>query len=100
MNLSPKIINLADYTKPNFEVNNVYLDFQLDKTNTIVKNTMQISRLSEGSLVLNGENIDLISVKINNQILKKEQYRVTNSKLIINDTPNKFSLEIINTINP
>ena len=100
MNLSPKVINLADYTKPNFEVNNVYLDFQLDKTNTIVKNTMQISRLSEGSLVLNGENIDLISVKINNQLLKKEQYRVTNSKLIINDTPNKFSLEIINTINP
>jgi len=46
MNLSPKVINLADYTKPNFEVNNVYLDFQLDKTNTIVKNTMQISRLS------------------------------------------------------
>ena len=57
MKLSPKVINLADYTKPNFEVNNVYLDFQLDKTNTIVKNTMQISRLSEGSLVLNGENI-------------------------------------------
>ena len=100
MNLSPKVINLADYTKPNFEVNNVYLDFQLDKTNTIVKNTMQISRLSEGSLVLDGENIDLISVKINNQLLEKEQYRVTNSKLIINDTPNKFSLEIINTINP
>ena len=29
MNLSPKVINLADYTKPNFEVNNVYLDFQI-----------------------------------------------------------------------
>lgn len=100
MNLSPKVINLADYTKPNFEVNNVYLDFQLEKTNTIVKNTMQISRLSQGPLVLDGENIDLISVKINNQLLGKEQYKITNSKLIINDTPNKFSLEIINTINP
>ena len=49
MNLSPKATNLVDYTPPNFRVDKVYLDFQLDQTCTIVKNTMQISRVSEGS---------------------------------------------------
>ena len=100
MNLSPKRTNLVDYTPPNFRVDKVYLDFQLDQTCTIVKNTMKISRVSKGPLVLDGEDIELISIKVNNEPLKKEFYKIESSQLTINNIPDEFSLELINTINP
>lgn len=100
MNLSPERTNLVDYTPPNFRVDKVYLDFQLDQTCTIVKNTMKISRVSKGPLVLDGEDIELISIKVNNKPLKKEFYKTESSQLTINNIPDEFSLELINTINP
>ena len=51
-------------------------------------------------LKLNGLNLKLLSIKINNRDLKKDAFNVTDSNLIILNPPNKFTLETTVEINP
>ena len=62
-NNSPEVHYLKDYQAPEFKIDTVNLEFDLHPTETIVKNSMQIKRLTESrSLVLAGEGLELISV--------------------------------------
>ena len=55
---------LSDYTPPSHEITSVYLDFDLEPSKTTVKSKLEIKRLRDEPLVLNGENIALKSVKL------------------------------------
>jgi len=97
---APTITKLSDYTPPNFKIESVYLDFQLEPKETIVKTTLKVSRLSSGPLILDGPEINLKSVSIDGRSLKRSEYRLTQTQLIFADVPDSFTLDIENTCNP
>ncbi|WP_026941701.1 aminopeptidase N [Hellea balneolensis] len=97
---APTVTKLSDYTPPNFKIESVYLDFDLDPKNTVVRSTLKVSRLAAGPLTLDGDEISLKSVKLDGRLLKRSDYKLTQAHLIIDDLPNHFTLEIENSCNP
>ena len=97
---TPKVTRLSDYTPPNFTIESVFLDFDLTSDATIVKSKMVMRRESSGPLELDGDEIKLISVKIDGRPLKRNEYRLTQSHLILEGLPESFTLEIENSCNP
>ena len=97
---APIVTLLADYTASIFDIQSVYLDFDLEPNVTVVKSKMQIKRLAEGPLELNGDEISLKSVSIDGRPLKRSEYRLTQTHLILEKTPDEFTLEIENSCSP
>lgn len=97
---APNVTKLSDYIAPNFRIESVYLDFDLEPKRTVVRSKMKVSRLAEGPLILDGDEIALKSVKIDGRDLKRSEYKLTQTQLILNNIPNSFTLEIENSCNP
>ena len=92
--ISPrKAINLADYTRPAFLVDDVALDFTLDPAATIVRATLGIRRQDPGPLVLDGRHLELLAIRLNGAPLGGNQYTLTESTLTLADVPDAFTLE-------
>jgi len=99
--IEPKTTYLTDYQTPDFQIDSVYLTFELSATSTKIKNVMQFSRLSsETTLSLDGEHIELISIFKNGRKLLKNEYKLTDSKLELDCDDDKFELEINTIVNP
>ncbi|MFZ0219377.1 MAG: aminopeptidase N [Candidatus Aquirickettsiella sp.] len=96
---------LKDYTRPNFLINSVELTFKLDEDSTQVNSRLMLNRPSapgnkKGPLVLQGENCELIFIKLEGRLLSSSEYELKDNELIIFQVPDKFSLEIENRIKP
>ena len=100
--MSMQKIYLKDYKKPAFEIRTVDLEFELHDTKTVVKNTMVIERHGDASesLVLNGEELELLSVVLDGRELHESEYELDNLSLILHQLSENFILEITNVINP
>ena len=85
---------LSDYTPPSHELTSVYLDFDLQPSATTVKSKIDVKRLRDEPLVLNGENISLKSVSLDGKKLKRSQYKLDQETLTLPKTPESFTLEI------
>ena len=81
------------YRPPNFSFSSVELDFALNPIKTIVSSKIQLQRLSEGSLVLHGEDLELLSVNLNGSAFK--EFEVSSHSLILHHLPNVGLLEIV-----
>jgi len=97
---APTVTKLSDYTPPNFKIESVYLDFELEPKKTVVKSTLKVSRLAAGPLILDGDEVSLHSVKVDGRDLKRSEYKLTQTQLILADVPDSFTLEIENSCNP
>lgn len=102
---APKVIYLKDYRKPAFLIPEIDLNFDLYESLTRVRSKMKVVRNPDASgrneaLVLNGERLKLIGVKLNGQILSESAYALTDSLLTIPGVPEAFELEIENEIRP
>ncbi len=91
---------LSDYTSPSHELTSVYLDFDLQPSATTVRSKIDVKRLRDEPLVLNGENIDLKSVKIDGKALKRSAYKLDQETLVLAKTPESFTLEIETVCDP
>ncbi len=97
---------LADYRTAEYTINTVNLTITLDDTCSQVINNLSLERQgdSQAALVLNGEHLKLVSVRIDDQVLSKEQYQLTETLLTIPASslpPTKqFSVKITTEINP
>ncbi len=91
---------LSDYTPPSHELTSVYLDFNLQASATTVKSKIEVKRLRDEPLVLNGENIDLKSVSLDGKPLKRSQYKLDQETLTLPKTPESFTLEIETLCDP
>ena len=94
-----------DYQVPSHLINTVDLYIDLGEDVTIVTALFSVCVNKEflGSakqLILDGKEQKLKSVKINNTLLRSDQYELTNEKLILNDVPEEFKLEIKSEIKP
>lgn len=91
---------LKDYKKPEFNIDQCHLYFDLHETTTRVHSTLYFIKTSDAPLVLNGEKIQLKKILMNGIELKPTEYQITETDLTILKTPDKFTLNIDVEINP
>jgi aminopeptidase N len=93
---------LSDYQVSNFSIKNVDLTFELADTATLVTNTMTIKRDNKNAkqLVLDGEQLKLVSLHVNKQALEKSNYQTSATQLTIDIDADEFILTIVTEIDP
>lgn len=100
-----KAMNRLDYRAPEYLIPKTDLHFNLDEIATVVRSKLTIIPNPEntlgGPLILNGEDMKLISLKINGKAVDRQDYTVTDKELIIKRPPSgEFTVEIENEIDP
>lgn len=96
----PQAQYLKDYQAPQFSIQHINLRFELAPLKTSVQSTMTINRTDESNadLALDGVDLTLISVKVDDQAY--DDYTLEDEKLIIHNLPASFILKIENHIDP
>jgi len=97
--MNTNIIKQKDFKPINFNLQHVDLCFNLNNLKTCITNTMNFTDVS-GDIYLNGIDIELISISLNNKILTPTEYIYDSSKIIIPKPPKKSIIKIISNINP
>lgn len=103
--MQPQTIYLKDYQAPAYLIPKIDLLFLLNETSTVVTAKMQVHKnpalKTKQSLKLDGEQIQLLSLKINGQPLGKNEYQVSAESLTILSPPESaFELEIQTELKP
>lgn len=101
--LVPQTIRLTDYQAPAFLVDTAELSFELDPSKTIVSSKLQMRRNPEGNggeLKLDGEQLQLLAVKLDGKVLAANEYQRSDRQLMIPQVPDQFTLEIVTEIQP
>jgi aminopeptidase N len=97
-------IRLKDYRPPDWLVETVSLDFSLHPTATRVRATLVLKpspKATSAPLILEGDGLSLVSLKLNGTELPPESYVATTDRLTIPQPPNTtFALEIETVIDP
>jgi aminopeptidase N len=98
-------IRLSEYRPPDFLIDAVYLDIRLDQTATKICARLSIRRnpncQSNTVLILDGDELSLIGVKLNGKLLDEKEYLATPERFTLHHTPESaFTLEIVTEINP
>ena len=99
----PKETFLADYRVPDYLIDTVHLHFELAASDTHVRSIMSMRKNPKGlggDCVLDGEHLELLSVKVDGQQLQGNEYQRTDKSLILSALPDKFELEIETRIEP
>ncbi|SEL07388.1 aminopeptidase N [Colwellia chukchiensis] len=93
---------LADYRAAYFSITRVDLTFELEHQKTRVTNQMHFTRNKAHNLplVLDGEQVTLVSVKLDGEILASTEYQVDDHSLTLAVDRDDFQLEIVTEINP
>ncbi|CAK9141908.1 unnamed protein product [Ilex paraguariensis] len=101
---APKEIFLKDYKLADYYFDTVDLRFSLGEEKTIVSSKISVYPRAEGcssSLVLDGKDLKLVSVNVNNKELKEGDFLLDSRHLTLLSPPSgKFTLEIITEIYP
>ncbi|GAB2246815.1 hypothetical protein Droror1_Dr00006697 [Drosera rotundifolia] len=87
---APKEIYLKDYKKPDYYFETVELKFLLDEEKTFVFSKISVIPRVEGSsfpLILNGQDLKLISLKVNGKELKEGEFQLDSRHLRLLSPP-------------
>lgn len=94
-------IFLKDYKGPSFSVESINLDFNLNEDFCRVVAKSEVTKKETAApLELNGEELKLVSIKINGQALDSSQYSINDDILTVPTVPDKFTLEIETELQP
>ncbi|WP_415880813.1 aminopeptidase N [Methylomonas sp. TEB] len=104
---SPQTVFLKDYTPPEYLIEQIELNFDLDEQHTQVRSTLSLRRNpqsqdSSTALTLLGEELQLVSIAIDGQALEQSQYLLGEEALVVHEVPQDrpFQIVIENVINP
>lgn len=104
---SPQTVFLKDYTPPEYLIEQIELNFDLDEQHTQVRSTLNLRRNpqsqdSSTALTLLGEELQLVSIAIDGQALEQNQYALGEEALVVHEVPQDrpFQIVIENVINP
>ena len=91
-----------DYSPPDFALPEARLDFDLDAEVTEVTACMRFERRAGDarSLVLQGDELELVSVKLDGNPLADNEYRVSATQLEVFNVPDAFEIEVVTRIRP
>jgi len=101
--ITPQAILRQDYVAPGYWVDTVEMGFDLDLKSTLVANRMVMRRnhaSTEKDLVLSGESLKLVQLRLNGVKLKKADYQIDGETLRIPNAPDEVTLEITTQIQP
>lgn len=98
-------VYLKDYSVPEFLISHTKLHFELSADDTHVHSHLSIQRNpnslnQQADLVLMGEELELIELRLNGDLLTPDGYRLTDQTLTIKQPAAHFSVEIKNRIKP
>ena len=93
-------VYLKDYQKPSFLVDSIHLDIQVYDEHSQVDAVLELTRQTDGDLVLLGRDLELKSLVLNGQQLSQEQYVLDTEQLVIRNAPNQIKLETSVIIHP
>lgn len=97
----PQTIHRKDYRRPDYRIETVDLEFDLQPEATLVKATLALKAETSGApLRLDGEELELLSIAIDGKLLDKAAYAVDAESLTIFIPPANFTLEIVTRVNP
>lgn len=100
-NSPAQTIYLKDYQAPLFKLAHCSLTFDLDPHATRVSVEYQIQSISDiRTLYLNGEALELLSVRLDDQLLSKNQYHIDDHSLSLSNVPDSFKLSIETRCDP
>nr|WP_315484220.1 aminopeptidase N [uncultured Undibacterium sp.] len=94
---TPVTIYRKDYIAPGFWVDTVEMGFDLHPQRTHVATRITMRRnhdSTEKDLVLFGEDIKLLQLRMNGVNLKKSAYTLSKERLVISNAPDQVTLEI------
>ena len=100
------VIHLKNYREPEYWVRDVVLDINLHPAETRVKSTILVERnktTKAGTpFRLDGDELVLVSLKVNGRVVKPDGYKDTADSLTIRAVPKgkKFTVEIETMLNP
>jgi aminopeptidase N len=99
---TPQPVRLSDYRPPAFLIDEISLDFALDRNATRVKARLAIRRDGEHDepLKLNGENLQTVSIAVDGRILDPGEYAIDEGWLTVAKVPGAFILETEVVIDP
>src|SRR5690348_9864015 len=98
-------VYLKDYTVPIFLIEKVDLEFDLNESFTLVTSTLTLyGNLDSGTiakdLILHGEELELVSIALNQKPLSANEYQQDAKTLTIFNVPDRFTLTIQTRIHP
>jgi aminopeptidase N len=95
-------IRLADYHPPDYLIDEIALVFSLDADATLVAARSHVRRVRAEPcpLVLDGQRLDLKGIAIDGEAVDPSNYRIEPGRLIIDNPPASFRLDIVTRINP
>lgn len=96
--MSTKTVYLKDYTPPPFGITWVSLHFDLHEDFTLVTNEMHMTRRFEGDLFLHGDQLELISLHLNDE--PWTNYKLSDEGLLLPIPEDDFKLTIVTKIYP
>jgi len=98
---APKTTYLKDYRPPDYLIDRVELDFRLGEAETEVRARLEVRRnpAADGGetgappLVLDGEELELLEVRLDGQALGGNRYEVDEERLVVHEVPERCVLE-------
>lgn len=102
----PKTVYLKDYRPPLYKVEKIHLTIKIYEGYCEVHNHMLIRKNANASpsknniLVLDGQEIILDTVVLDEKKIAPEDYQVDEGQLVLHSVPELFELEIIGRIKP
>ena len=100
---TPQAIYRKNYTPPSFLVDMVEIGFDLDPVATRVAARLTLKRNPAGkdkTLVLFGEELQLVQLRMNGKALTKRTYKLEKGRLQIPNAPDNVTLEIETITHP
>ncbi len=95
---------LKQYSKPDYLVSTVHLDFQLHESETLVTSRTSYFRnegiKADAPLALDGDDLELVSISLDGKALNPKDYVAGPDHLTLRKPPKKFELEIVTRVNP
>lgn len=96
---TPQAKYRKDYQAPSYTITDLDLTFDLHDSATVVTAVSQVKQLnSSTTLTLDGEELDLKSVQVNDT--EWSDYQLIEGGLTLNGLPAEFTLTIVTQINP
>jgi len=101
----PKTVLRSAYRVPDYLIDTVDLDFDLQEDGTRVEARLGVRRRADVSdpsapLVLVGEGLELCLIEIDGRPLDESEYRIEEDRLVIASPPDRFELRTEVTIHP
>lgn len=101
------IVRRSDYRPPAFLVDHVALEFHLDPARTIVRSRLALRRnpapsaiAGEAGLLLNGEDLRLVDIRLDGEPLAAGRWRLGPAGLIVDELPDTCELFTESELSP